>query len=410
MLSSAPRSPYSCRLQRAFACAALAVGLAGCATSLGPEQTTTAALGEPPRAAQKTVRVAMLLPMSGFGPTAAIAKGMKQAGEMALFELDNPNVQLVVKDDKGSPEGAEAAAAEAISEGAEIILGPLTGAATRGAAGPARKANVPVISFSNDRQVAGGGVYLMSFLAEQEVERIVSFAASQGKRRIAALVPADAYGRVVDPALRAEAARSGVDVAIVESYPPQANAMLGPAKRVVDEVKASGDTDAPIDALLLAGGQDVLPHLGPIIAYSGLDTTRVKLLGTGAWEYQGIGRETALLGGWYPGPDPRGWQDFSGRFMRSFAAPPPRLASLAYDAVSVAVTLSQAPPGARFTAANLTRPSGFSGVDGVVRFSEGGLPERDLAVLEVRQFGSVIADPSTSAPAAQTRISAVPKP
>jgi ABC-type branched-subunit amino acid transport system substrate-binding protein len=168
------------------------MGLAGCATNLGPEQTTTAALGEAPQAAQKPVRIAMLLPMSGFGPTAAIAKGMKQAGEMALFELDNPNVQLVIKDDKGTAEGAEAAATEALSEGAEIILGPLTAAATRGAAGPARQANVPVISFSNDRQVAGGGVYLMSFLAEQEVVRIVSFAASQGKRRIAALVPADA--------------------------------------------------------------------------------------------------------------------------------------------------------------------------------------------------------------------------
>ncbi len=409
MLSSAPRRRSSCRLLPAFACAAMAVAMAGCATSLGPEQTATSALGEAPQAAQRTVRIAMLLPISGFGPTAAIAKGMKQAGEMALFELDNPNVQLVVKDDKGSPEGAEAAAVEAIGEGVEIIVGPLTAAATRGAAGPARKANVPILSFSNDRNVAGGGVYLMSFLAEQEIERIVSFAAAQGKRRIGALVPADAYGHVVEPALRAEAARLGVAVAILEPYPPQANAMLGPAKRVVDEVKASSDTDTPIDALLLAGGQDVLPHLGPIIAYSGLDTKRVKLLGTGAWEYQGIGRETALLGGWYPGPDPRGWQDFSGRFTRSFGAPPPRLASLAYDAVSVAVALSQGARGERYTAVALTRPSGFSGVDGIVRFRETGLPDRDLAVLEVKQFGSTIVDPPKSTPLAETRVSAAPR-
>ena len=53
---------------------------------------------------------------------------------------------------------------------------------------------MPVLAFSNNTQVAGQGVYLVSFLAEQEAERIVSYAAAQGKRRFAALIPDDAYG------------------------------------------------------------------------------------------------------------------------------------------------------------------------------------------------------------------------
>ena len=40
----------------------------------------------------------------------------------------------------------------------------------------ARQADVPVIAFSNDRQVAGSGVYLLSFQPAPEVARLVGYA------------------------------------------------------------------------------------------------------------------------------------------------------------------------------------------------------------------------------------------
>ena len=50
---------------------------------------------------------------------------MRNAADMALAEFNAPNVQLLVKDDAGSAEGARQAAQQALNEGAEIILGPL---------------------------------------------------------------------------------------------------------------------------------------------------------------------------------------------------------------------------------------------------------------------------------------------
>jgi ABC-type branched-subunit amino acid transport system substrate-binding protein len=399
------------RLARRFVPALCALTLAACATNLGSNPSTTAAIadaGATPSAERKPVRIAMLLPLSGFGPTAVLAKGLKQAGELALFELDNPLVQLTVKDDLGTPQGAAAAADEAIREGAEIIVGPLTANATTNVAPVARQANVPVLTFSNDRRVAGNGVYLMSFLPEQEIERIVAFSAAQGKRQFAALIPNDAYGKVVEPAFRAAVARSGGVVAALDLYSLDANAMLAPAKQMVETIKQREDSGLPIDALLLAGGPEVLPHMGPLITYSGINTTRVKLLGTGAWEYPNVGRNAALVGGWYPGPDPHGWQDFSGRFSRSFGSAPPRLASLAYDAVGFAVALSANPPGQRFTPANLTRPTGYNGVDGMLRFLPDGTTERALAVLEVQSFANNVVDPAPSSLDAAAKFSAVP--
>jgi ABC-type branched-subunit amino acid transport system substrate-binding protein len=397
---------------RAFLPLICCIFLSACATGVGKTTSqSTAALSEAPQPGAgkpQIVRIAMLLPLSGFNQSAVIAKGLKQAGEMALFELDNPNIQLMVKDDKGTPIGAAAAADEAIREGAEIIIGPLTAKATAGASPIARQANVPILTFSNDRRIAGNGVYLMSFLAEQEIDRIVSYAASRGKRHFAALIPDDAYGKVVEQAFRAAVARAGGRVEALEVYPAEANAMVAPAQRVIDAIKQSEDSGLTVDAFLLAGGPAVLPRIAPLIRYAGIDTGRVQLLGTGAWDYPNIGREVALVGGWYAGADPHGWRSFSGRFSKSFGSAPPRLASLAYDAVSYAVALSSAPPGQRFITENLTRPTGFNGVDGMVRFWPNGVCERDLAVLEVQSFGSSVIAPAKAGPRRTTRMSAVP--
>jgi ABC-type branched-subunit amino acid transport system substrate-binding protein len=386
--------------------------LAACATNFGGSTDMTAALGDQNGAPvadgkpQKPVRIGMLLPLSGFGPQAATAKGMKQAGELALFELDNPLVQLIVKDDKGTPLGAARAAEEAIGEGAEIIVGPLTSPATAAVAPIARKANIPVVSFSNDRRVAGNGVYLMSFLPEQEVERIVGYAAGKGKRRFAALMPDDAYGSVIEPVLRRAIEKSGGTLAAATRYPLDTNAMLSPVRMMADELKQSFDTGAPIDALLIAGGADVLPQIDPMLTYAGISSDRVQLLGTGGWDFPNAGRSAAFVRGWYPGPDPHGWADFAQRFSRSFGQAPPRLGSLAYDAVSIAITLSSADPGQRYTPQMMARVSGFTGVDGNIRFGTDGLPERALAVLELQTFGGNVLDPAMPVAASDGRVTA----
>ena len=80
---------------------------------------------------------------------------------------------------------------------------------------PGRK-GVSCIAFSTDSSVAGRGVYLLSFLPESDVNRIVEYA-SVGKKSFAALLPDNAYGNVVEatfkqavPAAAAASSRSRI--------------------------------------------------------------------------------------------------------------------------------------------------------------------------------------------------------
>lgn len=353
------------------------------------------------------VTVALLLPLSGGTQTAIVAKAMKQAAELALFERNTPNLQLVVKDDKGSEAGAKQAAEDAIKGGAQLIIGPLFSRSTAAAAPIARQAGVPVVSFSNDPAVAGNGVYLLSFLVEQEVQRIVAYAAAQGRRRLAALLPSDAYGKRLELLLRAEAQRSGVIVAAVERYPLDAAGMVAPTKRIKAAIKDGEARGEPIDALFLPGAADTLSLLAPLLPYLQIDTQRTKLLGTGGWDDAVVSREKALTGGWFAAPDPRGWRELSVRFAKSYGAPPPRLASLAYDAMGVAAAFAGTAGPGRFAPQNLMRASGFNGVDGPFRFAANGHADRSLAVLEVRGGTSVVIDAAASGPGAAPQLTAL---
>ena len=285
-----------------------------------------------------------------------IGKSLKQAAELALFERDNPNLQLIVKDDKGTPDGARAAAEDALKSGATLILGPVFAKSVAAVAPVARKAGVPVIAFSNDRQVAGSGVYLLSFQPAPEVERVVAYAASRGKRRYAALISQDAFGKIVEPAFRDAVSRNGGTVVALETYNPgSANAMLEPLRKISAAIVAADAEGGPVDALFVPGGQEQLEALGRLLPQAQINTQQVKLIGTGGMDYPNAGRDSGLVGAWYPGPDPRGWTDFAQRYAKSYGHVPPRIASLAYDAVALAIALAGGPEGQRYTSATVTR-------------------------------------------------------
>jgi branched-chain amino acid transport system substrate-binding protein len=365
--------------------------LVACSTGGGAPETAgtpgAAAVAEPgpTRAAAK---VALLVPLSAQGHPGVIGKSLKQAAELALFERDNPSLQLIVKDDKGTPEGARVAAEEAIKGGARLILGPLFAKSATAVAPVARQAGVPVVTFSTDRQVTGNGVYLLSFQPAPEVARIVAFAAQQGKRRFAALVPEDALGKVVSAAFKDAVSRAGGTVVALETYahPPSASGILEPMRKISAAIGAAEAEGAPVDALFLPGGQDSLEVIARLLPQAEIDTEKVKVIGTGGMDYANVGRDAKLVGAWYPAPDPRGWTEFAEKYAKSYGSAPPRIAGLAYDAVSMAIALS------RYDAAELTRASGFTGVDGAFRLLPDGGTDRSLAILEVQRFAARIVD------------------
>src|SRR5262249_57122525 len=90
-----------------------------------------------------------------------------------------------------------------------------------------------------------------------------------------------------------------------------------------------------------------------------------------------------LDGAWYAGPDSNGFRSFSGRYRSRYGRDPVRTASLAYDAVALVAALAKTQGKQRFSEEVLTNGSGFTGIDGLVRFRPHRTDHRGLAVVRV---------------------------
>lgn len=344
-----------------------------------PQQPTTVGSGQ--------VRVGLILPLSGQGNAAAVAQSMKNAAEMALAEFNSPNVQLLVKDDSGTASGAQTAAAQALEEGAEIIVGPLFAHSVGVVGQAARARGVPVIAFSTDANVASRGIYLLSFLPESDVDRIVDYAVANGKRSFAAMLPDNAYGNVVEAAFKQATARKGARIVALEKYGLDTAQIAGPARNVA-QAAARG-----ADAVFIPDGAEAVPTVVQQLYANGLPKGRVQLMGTGLWDDSRMFGVQDLQGGWFAAPDPQGFRNFSQRYRQRFGSDPVRTATLSYDAVALVAALVKTQGASRFSDTILTNPSGFSGIDGLFRFRQDGTNERGLAVHRISGNGSTIISP-----------------
>ena len=312
------------------------------------------------------IKVGLILPLSAGGNAGTAAQSMKNAAEMALAEFNNPD-------------GAQAATQQALAEGAEIVLGPLFAQSVAAAGQVARQSGRPVIAFSTDTSVAARGIYLLSFLPESDVERIVGHAANAGKRSFIAMVPDNAYGTVVEAAFNQAVARRGGRIVALQRYPRDKTARQA-------AVSAVAQAAATADALFIPDGSDVA-DLVEALAANRVNVKRLQLLGSGLWADPSLSSAPSLEGAWYPAPDPAGYRNFAARYRKRFNQDPVPTATLAYDGVALVAALVKTHGAQRFSEETLTTPSGFAGIDGVFRFRSDGTNERGLAVMRATSSG-----------------------
>jgi branched-chain amino acid transport system substrate-binding protein len=377
------------------ASALLAVALAGCQLvprarpELPPaqlpdevEQPSEEAPGPDLPPAETRNRVAVLVPTSGAN--AGVGQSIANAANLALLDAGGDRIRITVYDTARG--GAAEAANRALADGNGLFLGPLLADDVRAVAPVARRADIPVIAFSNDSSVAGNGVYLMGFTPGQSIARVVGHARSIGLERFGALAPVGVYGRRASDAMVRAVEDEGGRLVAMQSFDG------GPAavRTAVARLYAQGD----YDAILIADGSRGAAAAAPLLK-SG-SNARVRLLGTELWGTEtGLGRTPALRGAWYASVGDSMFNQLRTRYRARYGANPYRLASLGYDAVLLTVRIAKNwRLGRAFPERELRDPIGFAGVDGPFRFNASGIADRSLEVREVTATGTIVVSPA----------------
>jgi ABC-type branched-subunit amino acid transport system substrate-binding protein len=359
----------------------LAVGLSACNPVSGPwgpgardlklSASTQTGPAEGEAIGTGAVKIALIVPLTGPSGPSSVGASLLNAAKLAYADSGDNDVTILVKDDRSTPSGAAAATQTAINEGAEIVLGPVFGAGVKEASRVARAANKPMIAFSTDSSAAGRGSYLLSFAVEGYVDRGVSFASQRGKKSIAALVPENDYGTLAMAQFQQSAATYGIRVPVIERYKP------GAPGESVKRLAAARDQ---FDALFIPEQAEAMTAVSKELVANGIDARTLNL--------------PALQGAWFTAPENAGFNAFAQRYKAKYGSDPARVATLAYDAVSLAIALSRSQGSQRYSENVLTNPSGFNGADGVFRFKPDGVNERGLSVLEIGGGSAKIISPA----------------
>ena len=370
------------------------------------------------------VRVGLLVPLSG--PSAPIGEALLNAAQMALFDVGGDELVLQVYDTQGVPEGAQAAASLAISQGAQLLLGPLFSAEVSAAAPDAAAAGINIIAFSTDPAVASSRVFVMGFLVDEQVRHIIEYASLEGHQNYAVLAPSSAYGNAVVDSMRRHVSRVGGVVTDVALYDPSGSDLNDVVRELADfnerqaelekqkaELEGLEDEESLLelerlelldtigevefDAILLPERGVRLTQAASLLPFFDVDPDSVQLLGTMLWNAPGLGREPVMVGGLFPAPPVESTQRFSDRYRELHQEVPPPIANHGYDAVALAAVLAKSGTANPFSAAAITSSSGFAGIDGIFRFTPDGLSQRGFAVMEVIPTGAVTVSPAATA-------------
>lgn len=370
------------------------------------------------------VRVAVLLPLSG--PEGETGKALLNAVTMALFDAYDPRLIILPFDTQADGNETFRVAQLAAGEEIDIVLGPLLAGNVQVAGTVFGPLGIPMLGFSNDSRVAAPGRYILGFMPEAEVQRVIDFAVARGHSQFAALVPEGRYGARVRTSFGDAVSDGDARVVALESYPPDPEAVFEPVKAlanydqrrkdltdeirylrslnddVTDEIAAAlarAEQLAPVDfdAVLVPEGGALLRTVGPLLPFYEVDPNAVQLLGTGLWNDLSLTNEPPLQGAWFAAPDPVAPDAFFERYEATFGERPLRIATIAYDAMSLVAALmrDELEDGeTRFSTDRLTNVAGFRGVDGLFRLLPEGLNERMLSVLEIERRGFKVIDPA----------------
>ncbi len=371
--------------RKLVALAALAL-LAGCKVipkgPVAPPPTPTGPSSEILPTDSERHRVALLVPLSG--PNGAVGQSIANAATMALLDTNAANLRVTNYDTAGN---VASAAAKAIADGNKLILGPLLSDDIPAVAATAKKANVPVISFSNDQAAAARDIFIMGNLPGQSVQRTVDYARAQGVKSFAALVPQGEYGQRASAALMTAARAKGATVVAMETFDRSNASVVSAARRLNDK--------GGFDAVLIADGGRIAAIAAPVLKAN----AATRLLGTELWSGESVIASTpAIRGAWFSAVADNRFRQFASSYKTRFGVQPYRIATLGYDGVLLTLRVAREwKPGTTFPIARLLDKGGFLGLDGPFRFGRSGVIERALEVREVRAGGVATVSPAPTA-------------
>jgi ABC-type branched-subunit amino acid transport system substrate-binding protein len=337
-------------------------------------------------------KIALLVPLSG--PNQNIGKAMLESAKLAVETINADHIKVIYYDTENKTSSINQAIDEAAAQGAKFIIGPLFSKETQEAIQVVRQHNIKMLSFSNNKkQLSGIGIYLFGFMVDEQVKRVIKYSIDQGYKEFSALLPSTQYGKLIAEEIRTYLIDHDLALTALEFYHNDKESIKHAATSVAIALKNAEKTEeSSKKALFIMDDIERLKKVVNELKSNGISKDNVRLLSNAQLEDTTSNIEF-LEGAWFAGARNEQHYHYEQQFKKKFGYKPPRIATLSYDAVALVSSLLVE----QDIDAELTNPRGFIGIDGIFRFNNKGVVERELSVLEVAKDGFEVVEAAKQA-------------
>ena len=361
---------------------------------------------------KKRLKIALLLPMSGKNKS--LGESLFNSATLSLFDNDQDNdIELILFDSMAAESNIKKTFKSIIDQNIKIVIGPIFSDEVEKIADDVIKNNIIMISLSNNQKLLGNvgdnaAIFVAGMVPEVKIDKIVSFALSQGKSSFAVIAPNNQYG-IVSAAIYKKMVKDRDAVFVTsELYSPNGNGVGNAVKRAVNAFSVPSNVaegggnilqeDFIVEDIEKTHAQIILvPDSGRRLSKivkkineENINNRDIKIVGTSQWDNILTLGDPYLIGGWFAAPNNEKFREFERKYYQIFTKFPPRMSSIIYDSILSITNIISKKNGIDvklqdFIAYKTNELNGFSGIDGAFRYLSNGLVQRNLAILEVGQ-------------------------
>lgn len=361
---------------------------------------------------EEKLRVGFFVPLTGS--TKIVGESLLNAAKLSIFENKKHDIFLKVYDTKGTDFGAVEAMKKAISEGVDVILGPLFFYETKAISKMAKENNVILFSFSNEQKLQNvDNVYLTGSIIEQEIEILLNTLISEGKINFIAYLPNNSHGSTINNILRNKLKSKNAFLiksdfysqkdpnfekklmGLLRSYRVSDEFLEDYEKRKADSILTGEKVEYVIneenkiypDVIFVAEGKKIAENVGMTMYKYSSSIRNIQILCTSKIDgAKNIEKNPYLQNIVFIGANPEKYEQYEKSYLTMFGVQPIKISSMVYDLVNNIDRFYKKEKGAYVVdRKKLLDPFGFDGIDGKARFLPNSLIERNFYVLKIEE-------------------------
>ena len=335
----------------------------------------------------KKIKIALLLPISTKDNNLSkLGKSLRDAAFLAKEDLGNNLLKINTYDTYGLTQKGVLAYNLALEEKNEIIIGPFLSSVTTEISNQFSFNNLNILSLSDDPTIVGRKIFILGDTIVNRANNLIQYAINDNNYRFALIGPVRNNNDQINSLISNKILMKGGIITFSSYYSNDISAISDLAQDVKNKIIQTNT-----DIIIFTGEPDKrMSHLAAELADITVNKTNkgIQIMGLTHWENSAsILSEPSLQKAWFTMPDQRFRSFYEDKFIKKFGYIPHPKSNLAYDAVASLGVIHKNLNNDRndyFDKFNgLFNRNGFIGIDGIFRFNNDRIAEKELSIIQL---------------------------